>query len=183
MVTLQVFEAATPEGQEWVVLLDEAFREGLMSLDGTLRRDTWLPPPVRVLKSSEHRRLRYSDMPHYSSSVLVLREPALDALGDLLSTDGELLPLDCADAPMWLFNCCRVVDALDEESSRIVRFPSSGRIMRVESYVFRIERLVGINAFKIPQLARSTLFVTSPIVQAARQAKLARSEFTPIWES
>jgi hypothetical protein len=182
LVKLQVFQAATPESQEWVILLDESVRETLMNLDGRPQRYTWRPPSVRVLKSSERKRLRYSDMPHYSSSVLVLREPALAALADLLSADGELLPLDCPDAPMWLFNCCRVIDALDEGHSRVVRFPSSGRIMRVESYDFQVGRLIGVNAFKIPQLARTTLFVTSPVVQAAEHAQLTRSEFTPIWE-
>ena len=122
-----------------------------MNLDGRPQRYTWRPPSVRVLKSSERKRLRYSDMPHYSSSVLVLREPALAALADLLSADGELLPLDCPDAPMWLFNCCRVIDALDEGHSRVVRFPSSGRIMRVESYDFQVGRLIGV-IFALPFL-------------------------------
>jgi hypothetical protein len=179
---MQVFKPSSPADQEWVVLLDKAFREMLSNLDGTSRRDSWSPPPVRVLKSSERKRLKYSDLPHFSGHVLVLREPAVDALGELLSPDGELLPLDCVDAPLWLFNCRRVVDALDEEHSQLVRFPSTGRIMLVDSFAFRPEPLLGVNAFKVPQLVRSSLFVTSELVAAAHRANLARTDFQLVWE-
>jgi hypothetical protein len=179
---MRVFKPTGPEDQEWAILLDEAYRQTLMALDCTPRRETWTPPPVRLLKSSERKKLRYSDMPHYSSNVLILREPAVDALGALLGSDGELLPLDCADAPLWLFNCCRVVDALDEQQSQFVRFPSSRRNMRVEAYAFWPERLAGLYAFKIPQMPRGPLFVTQPVVQAAEQTKLVRADFKLVWE-
>jgi len=183
MVNMQVLRATGPEDGEWVYVPSEADRAMLRELDGTPRREGWRPPLARLLKSSDRKRLKYSDMPHYSTDVLVLREPAMKALEPLLRPDGEFLPLDCAEAELWLFNCTRVVDALDEERSAIVRFSSSGRIMRVEKYAFRAGPLQGVFAFKVPQLLRSEIFVTAGVAQAAREAGLVRTDFELLWES
>ncbi len=179
---MRIYRTVALEDQEFIELLDKRHIQTLMRLGGSPRAQTWEVPAVRLLKTAEGKKLQYSDMPRYASDVIVLRKPAVDAVGPLIEHDGELLPLECNQAPLWLFNCTRVVDALDEERSAVTRFPSTGRLMRVETPVFRPEIIDGLNAFKIPQLPFSALYVSSQVVEAASALELVRSEFQLVWE-
>jgi hypothetical protein len=113
----------------------------------------------------------------------VLRERAFQALGQVLGQYGELLELDLVDDPgrLWLFNVCNVVDGLDAEASRILRFPSTGRVMKIKEHAFRSDRIVGDQAFLIPE-ARS-LFLTGGLVAATDRAELTGASFELVWES
>ena len=77
------------------------------------------------------------------------------------------MPLACADAVLAVLNVTTVIDALDLDRSVVARFPSSGRIMNVESHVFRPERLQGVQAFKVPELLRGSVFVNEDVVAHA----------------
>lgn len=118
-----------------------------------------------------------SDMPWFRHNVPVLKERALEALGSVLSTDGEFLPLDCDEGQLWAFNVTTVLDALDLDHSDLIRF-SSGRIMKVNSYAFRTDKLRAVSAFRIPQM--SSLFVTGDVVTHA--AALDGVGFRMLWE-
>jgi hypothetical protein len=180
----QVFLPHVEEDQEFIEVEDPGVRQSLRRLDGRRLLASWSPPRVRLLKTSEQKPLRYSDLPSYAASdALVLRRTGLDALGPFLDADGEFLPLACDQADLWLYNCTRVVDALDEEHSGLTRFPSTGRIMRIDRYAFRPERLTDLRAFKIPQLPFSALFVSGAVVKAAREANLVRAPFRLVWSA
>jgi hypothetical protein len=112
----------------------------------------------------------------------VLKDPASRALSPALLTDGELLPLACDDAQLVVFNVTTVLDALDLDQSDVVRFPSSGRIMKVRSHAFR--SIPGdVRAFKVPELlSGGTVFVTEEVVAAAAGASLRGVGFELLWE-
>ncbi|WOH53609.1 imm11 family protein [Bradyrhizobium sp. sBnM-33] len=112
--------------------------------------------------------------------MLVLREHAARVLAPLLDRSGELLPLECPEADLWLFNVLTVVDALNEEKSELVRF-DDGDILDVERYVFRPELTEGLVVFKVPQLLRGPLFLGDEFVSAVKAAGLRGSEFTQLW--
>jgi hypothetical protein len=112
--------------------------------------------------------------------VLVLTARAVHILGERLQGFGELLPLSCADAELYVYNPLHIVDALDEERSEIVRF-SSGRVMRITRHVFRTEVLAGVPIFKIPQLTRGSIFVAAELVQAVKAAGLQGTNFERVW--
>jgi len=139
---------------------------------------------VRLVKASEHGRpYAQSDMPDLGSSgVLVLRERALVALREVLEGYGEFLPLACEEADLWAFNCTRVVDALDEGRSTIRRFPNSNKIMRIQRYEFRPEALVGVRAFRLPQLQPGPVYVNEEVGEAVRAAELRGVGFKLLWE-
>ncbi|MCK1641696.1 hypothetical protein IVA95_30170 [Bradyrhizobium sp. 157] len=98
----------------------------------------------------------------------------------LLDRSGELLPLECPEADLWLFNVLTVVDALDEEKSELVRF-DDGDILDVERYVFRPDLTEGLAVFKVPQLLRGPLFLGDEFVRAVKAAGLRGPEFTQLW--
>jgi hypothetical protein len=81
------------------------------------------------------------------------------------------LPLACATDELYVFNSTNLVDCLDEQASEIVRF-SSGNIMQIKRHVFWIERLYGIDAFKIPNLRVSPLYAMNSFVARWTEAEL-----------
>jgi hypothetical protein len=176
---LRVYEPGVRPGFEWVLPVHDTDHEYLWSLDGTPRQATWRPVPVARLTADEHGNPRAeADLPWLGGHVLVLRPSAVAALGPLLERHGELLPLDCPDADLWLFNTMTVVDALDEERSELVRF-DDGAILAVERYEFRAVAPI----FKVPQLLRGPLFVSDEFASVLTAAGLTGLELTEVWRS
>ena len=157
--------------------------EVFQSFDGTPRLPNWRPVPIKVVTDDERgRALLQSDVPWLGKHVPVFRETALAALAPSLAECGEMLPLECASADLVAFNTTTILEALDLERSESVNFPSTGRIMKVKSYVFRPERLGGVHAFKVPELTRGSVFVTDDVVSAAQEAGLRGVGFRQLWE-
>jgi hypothetical protein len=152
------------EGADVNVLLDR--------FDGRPMRTSWSPLEVEVIRDARHAGRPASDFPLLFGPVPVLSERAARALGDLLAGAGELLPLGADGEGYHALNVTRVIDALDEQRSRVKRFRSSGRIMRVLSYAFRPEAIGDAAIFKIPQMVKSDVFLTDRFAAAVRRAEL-----------
>ena len=178
---MRIFEPRVRPGFEWVLPVHDADHERLWSLDGTPRRATWRPVPVARLAVDDDGAPRAeADLPWLGGHVLVLRERAVAALGPLLERDGELLPLACEDADLWLFNALTVVDALDEERSELFRF-DDGAILDVTRYEFRPDVVAGPAVFKVPQLLRGPLFIGDELATAMSTAGLSGPELVELW--
>ena len=177
---MRIYEPEVRPGFEWVLPVHDTDHEYLWSLDGTSRQATWRPVPVARLTADEQGNPRAeADLPWLGGHVLVLRPSAVAALGPLLERHGELLPLDCPDAELWLFNTMTVVDALDEDHSELVRF-DDGAILAVERYAFHAEAVAPV--FKVPQLLRGPLFVSDEFAMALADAGLTGLELTEVWQ-
>lgn len=176
---MRVYEPGVRPGFEWVLPVHDTDHEYLWSLDGTPRRDTWRPVAVsRLTEADDGSPRAEADLPWLGGHVLVLRPSAVAALGPLLERHGELLPLACPDADLWLFNTVTVVDALDEDRSELVTF-DDGTILAVEHYEFRPEAVAPV--FKVPQLLRGPLFVSDEFASALTTAGLTGLELTERW--
>jgi hypothetical protein len=166
---------------EWVLPVHDTDHEYLWSLGGISRRANWRPMPVAMLLVDDEGEPRAeADLPWLGGHVLVLRERAASVLAPLLNRYGELLPLACPEANLWLFNVLTVVDALDEDNSELVRF-DNGDILDVQRYQFRPNLVAGLALFKVPQLLRGPLFVGDELVAAVRAAGLRGPEFMQLW--
>jgi hypothetical protein len=98
-----------------------------LQINGEPRHETWRPIAMQLIHEDEGKNLLPSDSPWFGSDALIFRLAAIDALGAELRKYGELLPVACTEAELLIFNPTRVVDALGEKASSLVRF-SSGRI-------------------------------------------------------
>ena len=105
---------------------------------------------------------------------------AVDVLLDLLKPAGEVLPLRHRRGEFFAFNVTRVVDALDEAHSKVMKF-SDGNVMAVSQYHFVEDRLRGLAMFKIPQLRKAYVFVSESFVQRVEQAGLTGFRFQYLW--
>jgi hypothetical protein len=160
---------------------DVADFETLRRLGGTSCLTTWKPIRVQVLRVNELGDVRRpADLPWLGAHLLVLSPRAVDVLGERLRPYGELLPLSCPDNEYVVFNPLRIVSALDEEASGLIRFPSSGRVMNIARHVFRPSALDGAQIFKIPQL-RSSMYLTSEAANAIGAFGLQGTELRHEW--
>lgn len=152
--------------------------------DGHSMKAEWSPLEVALLRDEkeDHRERPQSDFPNLGGVVPVFSAHAIDTLRDLLTANGEVLPLRYREGNYFVYNPTRVVDALDEARSEIEVFKSSGRVMRIVRYEFYPERLQGLTAFRLSQ--RPTLvYVTEKFVQRVKDAGLIGFDFVPIWSS
>jgi hypothetical protein len=142
---------------------------------------------MRLISETGGRTLARSDSPWLGPHALMWRPSAVVALEPLLTTHGELLPLRLdrppqpEDAAIRMYNPTKVLDALDESASQLMRFPSTGRIMRIIRYTFRPDPLEGVHVFKIPNLRASPTFVSEEVVRRWSAARLRGLQWREVW--
>jgi hypothetical protein len=111
---------------------------------------------------------------------MIFRERALAGVtGTLLRENGELLPLTCPDAQLWIYNPTRVIDALDESACSLRR-SKSGEIMHIDRYVFKPQAVLGVEIFKITSIGVSPTFLSERFVDAWRSAGLRGLDFIQV---
>lgn len=152
-----------------------------VEISGVPRRASWNAVPMQLVHKDEGRQLAESDSPWLGEHALIFRGRAASALDTTLRAYGELLPLECSEADMSIYNVTRVIEALDEQASSVVRF-SSGRIGIVQRYAFRAEAVRDVDVFKIPNLRVSPTYVSHRFVELWRSSGLKGLEFKRLWE-
>lgn len=160
----------------------EDFETLFAALNGSSRWSTWQSPPMRLVSQERGRPLAESDCPWLGKHALVFRRPAIAALEPMLHEYGELLPLACPDADLAIYNVTRMIDALDEEASSVIRF-SNGRVMRIPRYAFMSELVRGVDIFKIPCLRVSPTFVSEDFVKLWQKNGLRGLVFNQVWSA
>jgi hypothetical protein len=174
---MEIFKALGEEGVEFAHPVDAKDFEALnLAINGRPQLPTWSPIRMKIVRVDEGRRLRETDSPWLGGHALILRRRAVEAILPLLHGNGEVLPLACADE-LYVFNPTNLIDCLDDEKSDLVRFKDGNAIMRISKHVFRRERIVGVDAFKIPNLRVSPLFVTDAFVEKWKAAGLTGVEW------
>lgn len=149
-------------------------------LNGRPRSSEWIPIRVELIHEDEGRELSRSDAPWLGSNALILRVEAVRKMRDLLEECGELLPLECAEAELWVYNPICVLPALDEAASSITRF-RDGRIMMVDRYVLRPDVIGDTAVFKLAELEGSETFVSARFVERWKGEGLSGLNFLQIW--
>jgi hypothetical protein len=113
--------------------------------------------------------------------VPVFSSRAMRALRDLLEGHGEIIPMTIEGEEYFLFNVTKVIDALDEVNSEVIKYFESPKIMRIPRYIFSAEKLSGVMIFKIPNFYR--VFVTDPFIERVKSAGLKGFWFPRLWST
>ena len=108
---------------------------------------------------------------------------AVEALGDLLEDNGEIIPATCEGDRIFFFNVTKVIDALDESSSEVIRFDDSSDVMSIDRHAFFREKLVGAAIFKIPQWPTRRVYVTDRFVERVESTGLKGFWFRRVWST
>jgi Immunity protein family (Imm11) len=181
-----IYGLRVSEGVEWVLTEegDWEAQERIVEFDGSRREGNWAPLRVHTIDTSEQgERLPKVDMPWMGGHALVLRGRALNALTDVLLPDVEFLPLISEDGEerFSVVNVLRVIDAIDDESSDLIRFRNSRKIMKARRLSFRADRIEGVNVFKTPDTLRSFVFFGQAVADRVREAGLTGARFELLW--
>ncbi len=162
----RIFQLEVPGGFEWALPTDDSNYKVFRSLPELPQGSGWEPIHMRLLKSDVGSKGPYkrADMPWLSSDVIILRDEAVDVVGEILRPHGVVLPLLCEEARLALFSAPLAEGVLDEERSQIKRF-RSGRIMELRKPVFRTGLLGGVKAFKLSEDSRGDLYLTGDVVE------------------
>lgn len=174
---MEVYCLSVLEGQEWILPSDPSDLELFFALDGS-SITRWSQPMMQILRVDEDGKERfYSDFPWLGAYAPILTMRAAEALKNILRRYGQLLPL--GGEYVLLFNVTCVLDALDEQKSKIVRF-DNGDILTVAKYEFVRSVIAENEIFKLPRRS-SPVFVTDGFVEQVRRAGLRGVSFELVW--
>jgi hypothetical protein len=172
--------AAANRNRGVIVTAGDAF-EFARRFNGAPMKRPW--SDVTIGWDPDMRRLPKGDFPSLFTNVPVFSRKAATALADLLKGNGEMFPVVISDEEYYVFNVTRVIDALDESRSEIIRFDDTSRVMDIHSHFFLPERLEEASIFKIPQVLTMDVFVTEVFVERVQSAKLKGFKFPLLWSS
>lgn len=177
-----VYNLRYSEGCEWLLPLNESDFD-LLRFRGEPRTDTWKPVSMRRLRVSDQGKpLKPCDFPACSGGdMLLVDREAQERIGPYLQQYGELLPLACDEGQFWTLNVTRIVNALDEDESEVLRASDTGAILMIKKYAFDPNRLRQAQVFKLPQLIRGPIYVTNAFVEVIKGSGLAGLEFLQVW--
>jgi hypothetical protein len=161
---------------------EDDFERINVEINGVPRRSGWRPIQMQLLRVDEGRQLITSDSPWLGPHALIFGHNAIEKLEGELLKSGELLPLTCKSADVWIYNPTRVLDALNESASSVLRF-EDGRIMMIQRHVFLEEVVRTADVFKIHGLRVSPTFVSHFFVDRWNAAGLTGLEFKKVWSS
>lgn len=147
----------------------EDFETINVEVNGVPRGESWKPIPMQLIHEDE-------------GQMLAPSSRVLEALGSVLRANGELLPLDCSEAELVIYNPTQLIDALDEAVSSMLRF-GDGRIMMIQRYVFRPDVVTNVDIFKIPNLRVSPTFLSHRFVQEWNRSGLSGLDFKEVWSA
>lgn len=115
-------------------------------------------------------------------TIPTFSDRAASALGSLLTSAGELLPLEFSRGRYYAFNVTRVLPALDQAKSQIRRF-ADGSVLTVEKFAFVPKLIAAAPVFKLVELPRAYVFVTDVFVRRVETAALTGFLFRHVWSS
>ena len=148
----------------------------LNSFDGISRKDIWHDFEVTFEAADKGKGKKKSDFPWYMSSVLILQENVILKMKDFFEANGELLPIHSSDnKKLFAFNC-NMVDALDEEKSDIIRLGSSGKILLVKKTIFKNEKEIQADIFRLNYKSSPT-FVSEKFIEMYKKYNFCGLKF------
>lgn len=124
----------------------------------------------------------FNDYPCIDLTVPAFSRRAVDALGEYLEPNGELLPLVSALGEYFAYNLITVADVLDHKRSKIQWFDDSEPViaLEIDHFEFLPDRLVELSIFHIVEDTTAT-FVTQRFVETVDSQNLQGFEFVKVW--
>lgn len=146
----------------------------LLSWKPMLLSTNWKPQPVKGPANA------FNDYPCLELSNPTFSKRAVQALGTMLSGNGELLPLKTKTGEYFVFNCTTKLAALNSKESILSRTADDRTALWVKYFSFIKSKLEGATIFRVPELPNFYL-VTDRFKHAVESANLNGFNFVPVW--
>ena len=167
-----MYEIRPAEGCRWIRPLGQSIPDIVtMLLDERVDHllversfESYDPSPDRTFKEVQ--------TPWLVDGLLACRAKALEALLPAIAADVEILPISVNGIEHGaLLNVVKIRDVLDHESSELLYFASSGRLMGAKRYAFR-DTTSGDNMIKVSDLPNGPIFVSELVMRSYKAASL-----------
>jgi hypothetical protein len=122
----------------------------------------------------------FNDYPCLELSTPVFSRRAVDAMGEMLTANGELLPLKTTAGEYYAFNLLTKIDALDLKRSRLSRSNVYEIAGWLHFYTFKTTKTKQATIFRIPE-SHGGILVTDVFKKRAESASLNGLDFIPVW--
>ena len=113
-----------------VTLVHGGLFDFVEGFDGTPMKKRWTDVAFKWDPAAAG--LPIGDYPHMMLGLPIFTRRAIEALGGILEANGEIIPAACEGDQIFLFNVTRIIDALDESESEVIRFDDSSDIMYID---------------------------------------------------
>jgi hypothetical protein len=150
--------------------------ENPMSIDWQPRRLSHVWRPLEV----DGNVAPFNDYPCLELATPAFSRRAVDALGEMLTRNGELLALKTKAEEYYAFNLLTRLDALDLKRSRVTRSHQREIAGWIHYFAFKATKLKGATIFRIPE-SHGAILVTDEFKERAESAGLNGMEFIPVW--
>lgn len=134
----------------------------------------WKPMPVAGPVSP------FNDYPCLEIAKPVFSRRAVEALGEMLTKNGEILPLKTAVGEYFLYIVLTKLNALDVTKSKIVRTSPRKTALDIDYFAFKPSALRGATIFRVREHPNIYL-VTDAFKARVEQAGLNGFHFIKVW--
>lgn len=124
------------------------------------RIENWVDVPLVASKHTEQNKLPLPDISFVNVSTLLLNAKSYDILHPYIKEFAQFFEISTNCGQWYAVNVTNIVDCLDLDNSRIQRFPSTGRVMRIDEYVFHDEAIKDNHLFLLPESRNSFPYAT-----------------------
>ena len=155
----------------------------------TNSRGLQLPPAERLpfqvtdLREKNESRLNLGDFPQLFPPLLCFSAAAWSCVGGLVSKSGSNFQIE-HDRPtgeaLIGFLLETKIDCIDENSSDVIRFRTSGNIMKINRYVLKMDGVCEVADIFRPDGVVNDVFVTGRFFEAWVSAGLVGAKFKEI---
>ncbi len=110
-------------------------------------------------------------------SSFILNERSYKILYPYIKNEVQIFKIKSENDNLYVVNITNIIDCLDYDKSKIKRFPSSGRVMRVIKYAFKIEKLKNATIFKLPDFPKGISYVTEEFKKVVEENNIKGFKF------
>lgn len=110
-------------------------------------------------------------------SSFILNEKSYKVLYPYLKNHSQIFKIKSDNKIFYVVNVIDIIDCLNYDKSELKYFSSSGRVMNVEKYVFKTEKLKNATIFKLPEFPKSISYVTEEFKKAVEENNITGFKF------
>lgn len=110
-------------------------------------------------------------------SSFILNEKSYKALYPYLKNHSQIFKIKSDNKIFYVVNVIDIIDCLNYDKSELKYFSSSGRVMDVEKYVFKTEKLKNATIFKLPEFPKSISYVTEEFKKVVEENNIKGFKF------
>ncbi len=110
-------------------------------------------------------------------SSFILNEKSYKALYPYLKNHSQIFKIKSDNKIFYVVNVIDIIDCLNYDKSELKYFSSSGRVMDVQKYVFKTEKLKNATIFKLPEFPKSISYVTEEFKKVVEENNIKGFKF------